>query len=250
MVRYELFKGIAAGLFIGIGCIIYLSCENPIIGALLFSIGLYAILTSNASLYTGKIGFALNKPPKYTAYMIPVWIGNFLGAGLVGLVVSFTKIGPNIMQKARTLVDNKLADDPVSILILSVFCGILMYVAAFSYDKFENNPSAMQLAGIVLPVTVFILCGFEHCVANMCYFVLAQEFTLRGLIYILLMTLGNTIGGIFIPMLIIMSGQLTHDHTIYKRVDLSKDDYKEQLDTIVEEITKIKEEEEKQKEDE
>ena len=248
MVRHELFKGIAAGILIGIGCIVYLSCENPYLGAVLFSLGLYAILVSGASLYTGKIIYILENPPSYTAYMIPIWIGNFLGAGLVGYIISLTKIGPNIMQKARILVDAKISSGPISVLILSIFCGILMYVAVNSYYKtLEQKSSAMQLAAIMLPITVFIVCGFEHCVANMCYFVLAQEFTWTGLIYILLMTLGNTVGGVFIPILITLSSS-GNKYIMYKRINLNDDNYEENLKNMVEELKKIKEESDKEDE--
>lgn len=46
-----------AGAFIAIGGIIYLLLENKIIGSLLFSTGLYAVLTLGLNLFTGKVGY-------------------------------------------------------------------------------------------------------------------------------------------------------------------------------------------------
>lgn len=50
-------KSILAGILIGLGVIINLQSENPIIGALLFSFGLLTIIRMQLNLYTGKIGF-------------------------------------------------------------------------------------------------------------------------------------------------------------------------------------------------
>jgi len=43
---------------------------------------------------------------------------------------------------------------------------------------------------------VFILSGFEHCVANMFYFAMAGKFSLSMLVFIIVNTLGNSVGGI------------------------------------------------------
>ena len=49
-------------------------------------------------------------------------------------------------------------------------------------------------------VIVFILCGFEHCVANMFYFSAANMWSGKALLYMLVMTLGNACGGVIIPL--------------------------------------------------
>ena len=58
-------KAIAAGFMIGIGAVIYISCENKIAGALLFTVGLFAVCAFGMNLFTGKIGYIIsnkNKP--------------------------------------------------------------------------------------------------------------------------------------------------------------------------------------------
>ena len=45
-------------------------------------------------------------------------------------------------------------------------------------------------------VMVFILCGFEHSVANMYYISVANLLSLKSLLYILIMILGNSVGSI------------------------------------------------------
>ena len=47
---------------------------------------------------------------------------------------------------------------------------------------------------------VFILAGFEHCVANMFYFSVANLWSLRTVLYLLVMTAGNMVGGLIPEM--------------------------------------------------
>lgn len=47
------FQSIKAGMFIAIGCIIYLLIPEPIIGALFFSLGLLSIGLTSCTLFTG-----------------------------------------------------------------------------------------------------------------------------------------------------------------------------------------------------
>ena len=54
-----LFKSFLAGIMIAIGGTVFLSIENKVIGASLFSIGLFGVLIYNLNLYTGKIGYLI-----------------------------------------------------------------------------------------------------------------------------------------------------------------------------------------------
>ena len=55
---------------------------------------------------------------------------------------------------------------------------------------------------VFLCVMVFILSGFEHCIANMYYFSVAGVWSKDTFLLILLMTLGNSIGGNFFAALV------------------------------------------------
>jgi len=74
-----------------------------------------------------------------------------------------------------------------------------MYVAVESFRREELAP-IFRFASVFLCVAVFILCGFEHCIANMYYFSAAGVWSWPTLGAILLMTLGNSIGGWLIPL--------------------------------------------------
>lgn len=188
-------KAAAAGIMIGIGGAVYLTLENKVIGAVLFGVGLYTIVLNGLFLYTGKVGYLISAKDKkaYILQLIFTWIGNLAGTALAAAAISATRIG-NLGRTAEVICKTKLADTPHSILILAVFCGILMYVAVDGFRE-KGNPLILFFC-----VTVFILCGFEHCIANMFYFSLAGAWSLRAVIYLLLMTLGNSVGGILLPL--------------------------------------------------
>lgn len=188
-------KAAAAGIMIGIGGAVYLTLENKVIGAVLFGVGLYTIVLNGLFLYTGKVGDLISAKDKkaYILQLIFTWIGNLAGTALAAAAISATRIG-NLGRTAEVICKTKLADTPHSILILAVFCGILMYVAVDGFRE-KGNPLILFFC-----VIVFILCGFEHCIANMFYFSLAGAWSLRAVIYLLLMTLGNSVGGILLPL--------------------------------------------------
>ena len=48
-------------------------------------------------------------------------------------------------------------------------------------------------------VAVFVQAGFEHCVANMFYFTVAGAWSGKTVLYLIVMTLGNALGGVLFP---------------------------------------------------
>lgn len=199
-------SAIGAGLAISIGGTVFLSVENQIAGALLFSVGLYAIVLNGLHLYTGKIGYLVEEKDKgsYAVLLLATWLGNLAGTALGALGVLASRIS-GIRERAAGIAEVKLSDGPLSILILSVFCGLLMYVAVDGFKK-KENPLILFFC-----VSVFILSGFEHCVANMFYFTLAGVWSGKAFLYLLLMTLGNSLGGMLIPAVKVAGKKLTEN---------------------------------------
>lgn len=183
---------------IAIGGTVFLSIENKIIGASLFSIGLFGVLIYNLNLYTGKIGYLItNFNLKYIKELIITLIGNFIGACSIGFILRYTRIYDKIYEKSLMLVNTKLNDNILSIFILSIFCGLLMYYAV---NGFKKQTDFGKYLVVYLGVAVFILCGFEHCIANMYYFSVADIWSLKTLGYTGIMVLGNSIGSFIIPL--------------------------------------------------
>ena len=190
-----LVKGIYAGILIGIGVVAFLSLKNPIAGSFFFSIGLLTICMYGMNLYTGKIGYILINKFEYVYELLLSLIGNFIGTFFVGKVMLLTRFS-SISKRALEMSNMKLNDNLLSIFVLSMFCGMLMYIAVNNYKKVTNEIG--KYVGIFMCVMVFILCGFEHCVANMFYFSIASAYTWKTLLYLLIMILGNSVGSIII----------------------------------------------------
>ena len=190
---------ICAGICIGIGGTVFLASPNNIIGAFLFCVGLLTILVFKFNLYTGMLGYVLDNKPSYLFTVLVVWCGNFVGTALTALLVKSTRSGDALAAKAQALAQTKLNDKLISLFILGIFCGILMYLAVETY-KHKELGDIFRFAALFLCVALFILSGFEHCIANMYYFSVAGVWSCNTLLMILLMTLGNSLGGWLLPL--------------------------------------------------
>lgn len=184
---------VLAGLAIGVGGIVYLSVENKVVGAVLFAVGLYIICEQGLNLYTGKVGYLVGQNAAYLPFLGVVWLGNLVGTGAAAVIAGATRIG-GIAEKAAVLCQTKNADSMMSLFLLGIFCGMLMYAAVDSYKKCKNPLI------LIFCVAVFILCGFEHCIADMFYYSAAGLWTVDALVRILVITLGNSLGGVLLPL--------------------------------------------------
>ena len=194
----------ASGIFIGLAGTVFLSVPNKIAGAFLFGFGLLTIVCSGFKLYTGAIGYLVlqgRKTPSYLLTLLMIWIGNWIGTFLVGTALRFSRVGGSVAARAESLCQVKMADGWISLLVLSFFCGILMFLAVDSFRRKDEIPSVARTALVFLCVMVFILSGFEHCVADMYYFSAAGMWNSDSLLRTLWMTLVNSLGGFLLPLL-------------------------------------------------
>ena len=182
-----------AGIAIGIGGTVYLSMDDKLAGALLFTVGLYTICVHKLNLFTGKVGYCVEQPISYLCDLAVIWLGNLAGAACAAFAILQTRIG-GIGDKAVTLCEAKCSDRLLSLFLLAVFCGFLMFVAVDGY-KSSQNPILLFVC-----VSAFILCGFEHCIADMFYFSLANAWSAQTFLDILVITLGNSAGAVLIPL--------------------------------------------------
>jgi len=194
-----LILSLCAGICIGIGGTVYLMCPSKPLGAFLFAVGLTAILIFGLNLYTGMVGYLFDNKPLYIVKILIVWIGNFGGTALVALLMRATRAFKGIDEAANAVVSSKLSDNYLSLFILGIFCGILMFAGV---DTFKKHYEKKDFAAVFMPVicvAVFIIAGFEHCIADMFYFVAAGK-TIEGLPVLLFVTLGNSVGGVLMPV--------------------------------------------------
>lgn len=187
-----------AGAAISIGGTAYLSLDNKIAGALFFSVGLFTIVTMGLNLFTGKVCYVFERDVSFAVDLPVIWLGNLAGAWLTAALIRMTRIAAPLVEKAAGLCEAKLGDGLVSIFILAVFCNLLIFIAVDNFGA--NKHDVGKYIALFMGVAVFILCGFEHCVANMFYFSLAGVWSGKTLVYLLVMTLGNAVGGWILPV--------------------------------------------------
>lgn len=159
-------QGVLSGALIGMGDLIYVVASSHIVGSLLFSLGLLSILVKGYPLYTGRIGYIegvrdLWEPKRG---MLTIMVTNFVGIALVCGLANLSRLD---LSAVVGMVETKAAQTWYSALFLSWGCGAMMYLAVNGWKKTENPIM------VILPIMFFILCGFEHCIANFGYFAMA-----------------------------------------------------------------------------
>lgn len=75
---------ILAGCCIAVGGTVFLRVKDlfpgaNIVGAALFTVGLFTICTRGYNLFTGKACYIFDNPPGYLADLAIIWVGNFIG---------------------------------------------------------------------------------------------------------------------------------------------------------------------------
>ena len=196
-------KSILAGLLISLAGIVYLNCSDKIVGSLLFSLGLISVILLEANLFTGKIGYVNSKRSILDSLLILVF--NLVAATIVGLIyrcgsdaaASIADLKLSIFSEAWWLTGLK-----------SIGCGAAIYLAVEGYKKSKS------LIPVILGVMVFILAGWNHCIAD-CFYMAAGSSSILAIPYLLVVIVGNSIGSLLIRFLQ-LGGKLTDELHSYK----------------------------------
>ncbi len=191
-------KAILAGMCIGIAGLVYLSVENHIIGALLFSFGLLVIVGRGYFLYTGKVGYLIPYNKGYLLVLGITLLGNMIGIAVIAYLFRLTGIS-EVVTAGSDLFALKIEHAWYETLALAIFCGMMMYIAVDSFKIAKQD--LVKVVVLIFAVMVFILAKFEHSIANMLYFFLSDTYTLKGVLYLLIMVFGNAIGSVMLRLL-------------------------------------------------
>lgn len=184
-------RSVLAGVFISVGAVCYLNNPN-IIGAILFSIGIMAVIALDCPLYTGKIGFInKNNYGDMGVVLTCNLIGSF-GSGIIyGLCVS-----DNIYATANNIIVHKLDQPYFTQFIMGIGCGICIYLCVLFAKKFSNPVL------IALPIVVFIMSGYNHCIADTFYYAVYGKFNDEFILYLIRVIAGNSVGSIVVHQIL------------------------------------------------
>ena len=181
------FKAVLAGLTISIGGVTYLAIENAFVGSVMFSFGLLTILYKGWNLYTGKVGYATRLslvPP-----LLVTLLGNLVGLTLGAVIYRATGINE---ARLAAMCEKKLGNEWWKVLLLAIMCGVMMYLAV---SLFKSTKSPLM---VIMPISIFIVCGFEHSMASYFFLLsyLGTNLSPKFFAYIAIMIVGNAIGSL------------------------------------------------------
>lgn len=186
-----------AGFLIGVACYGSLIVQRlapggvgSVVGAFLFAFGLYAILALNGNLYTSRIGSA--RGLRDVGACLCMLAINVAGAAFVAaLIGSAFIVNPSdalaFSEQSADVVRGK-APGLANAFYSAIPCGALVRVSGEIYRK------TGRFVDMAVPVAVFVLCGFRHCVVEAFYF--------TPLAVVIAVAVGNGVGAMFVDLCI------------------------------------------------
>ena len=200
-------KSILSGMFIALGGFVSaLAMTNvgslglaKVLAGLAFSAGLIMSILANAALYTGSVMKMYTYKGNILKFLSKVWFWNFIGAIAV-ISALITMQGP-VLDTIQTIATNKCNLTLIDMFNRAVYCNILVCLAVLFSKKAQS--AVDLLVTVTVPVSVFVICGFEHSVANMFYLPFAKligaDITWVQIVTNLsVVTVGNFLGGLFV----------------------------------------------------
>ena len=177
--------GILAGIFIalaGAGAVIAsATIASPslakLISAAVFPVGLAMVVIAGSELFTGNcliIIPVLEKEVKLRDMFRNwcfVYIGNFIGSILIAALTVYSgtfslfsdAAAANLIKTAVTKVSLTFSDA----LLRGILCNMIVCIAVWM--AYAAQDVLNKIAALYLPIMLFVLCGFEHSIANMFY---------------------------------------------------------------------------------
>ena len=180
-----LLLGLLAGFFIGMGAAVTNTAghaiANPsiakVVAGLLFPFGLIMVILTGSELFTGNCLITISVLQKKADLkgMLRNWawvyLGNFLGAvslaaaNVFGGVLSYNNAG--VAVYTMKVAAGKCSLGFPEAVVLGMLCNILVCTAVAM--SLSADTTVGKALGAYLPIAFFVICGFEHSVANMYY---------------------------------------------------------------------------------
>lgn len=185
-------RSVLAGIFIGIGGLIYIAVSGGVLGAVLFIFSFLCIIYSDSILYTARAGWIGLEGIGWKELGI-ILLGNIFGVWLVSLLARGSGIGVD----SAALISGRFDIPFFRVFMRGLGCGLIIDMIFWLWrDKQTTLP-------IIFGVPLFILASQEHSIADVLYILTAGILSWRTLLVWVLVVLGNFIGcnirRLFIP---------------------------------------------------
>ncbi len=192
--------------------------------SLIFPAGLAMVILNGTELFTGNslmiIGVMNRRISVWQMLRnwLIVYIGNFIGSIAVCMIMVYGHVFSLFSNAAAiSAVNTAAAKCNLSFgdsFLRGILCNVLVCVAVMMAGTAES--ASGKVGALFLPIMVFVVCGFEHCVANMSYItngILIRDITTDAdvlasmnltnldwyhflVVNMIPVTLGNIVGGV------------------------------------------------------
>lgn len=205
-----LLRGTLAGVVLAFSCLVYLSVDSKYLGTALLPFSFLVIAHYKFKLFHQEVGYALERNRTQNWQLLPIAVGNMVGLLLVAFALSYTRLSEKLLSRAEKVMTDRLADTALSVFVLAVLCGVLLFVSTDAFQNAENGWKRFVL--LFLPIMAFVFCGLEFAWFNIFYITVAAQWSLKAVWYVIIATVGNAVGSLIIPCF----------YLLYRRVFLKK----------------------------
>lgn len=214
-------SALMSGMFISFGSFLsmtvggYLtssgSTSTKLISALCFSVALSLVIMAGSELFTGNnfviAATAMRKQITWgqtAKCWITCYLGNLIGSWICVGAYQVTGLASQEVtaQYFANVSAAKLSLTPLEMTVRAIFCNILVCLAVWCGIKLKSETAKLIMA--VWCIMVFMVCGFEHSIANMSIIGVGllnpmdQVITVGAYVKdLFFVTAGNMIGAIF-----------------------------------------------------
>lgn len=213
-------SAIMAGFFIAFGGFVMLTVggnlgttgAGKIMMAASFAAALSLVVMAGAELFTGNnfvMASAAFAGEVKWGDAVKLWvicyIGNLVGSLMAAVLFHFTGLASGAVGEVIAAVAAaKMGGAALNLFIKAIFCNMLVCLAVWCGSKMKTESG--KLIMIFWCIFVFVLCGFEHSIANMTIMASGlldpngvAGLSVGGYVYNLaIVTIGNMIGGILL----------------------------------------------------
>lgn len=231
---------IMAGIFIaiaGVGATVgaaAVPAAAKLVSACIFPAGLAMVILAGSELFTGNsLMFisVLQKEIRFRSMLknwLIVYVGNFVGALIIAFLAVYSDIfsafSGTLAESVVSTAGNKASLDFGAALIRGILCNLLVCIAVWLATAADTAHG--KIISLFFPIMIFVLCGFEHSVANMYYIPAGLLASLKyGIEFeglsvasmfgnLIPVTIGNIIGGalmVALPYKLIYLGKAKKD---------------------------------------
>ncbi len=176
---------IFAGAFIALAFVFYITVTTGaeasswglvrLVGGIAFSLGLILVVIAGGELFTSTVLSSVAWAQKRisTQQLLACWarvyVGNFIGAMLMVALIVTAQMhlldGGAWGLNALHIADHKLQHSWSQAFVLGLLCNLMVCLGVWM--TFSSKDALTKSILLILPVAMFVSCGFEHSIANL-----------------------------------------------------------------------------------